>query len=169
MAKQIKNENAEAVVEAVSKTEQFFNENGKLLASSPVFSDSLGLTITELDLGLISGERRRNTFFGKQTSDVFIKYFDLALEDTVLTRNYPVSPFVPEDISLIPARCERILDIQARGLAQRIVKAYAKKCVIGISGGLDSTLALLVVAKAFDMLGISRSRGSNLRFRKNGA
>ena len=132
-------------------------ENGKLLASSPVFSDSLGLTITELDLGLISGERRRNTFFGKQTSDVFIKYFDLALEDTVLTRNYPVYPFVPEDISRIPARCERILDIQARGLAQRIVKAYAKKCVIGISGGLDSCLAVLVAARAMDILGRPRT------------
>ncbi len=132
-------------------------ENGKLLSERSAFSDESELTVTELDLGLVSSERRRSTCTVRERQEIFHKYFDLTPADTVLTRRYPVSPFLPEDLKSIPSRCEKILTIQAKGLAQRITKAYAKKCVIGISGGLDSCLAILVAVRAMDILGRPRT------------
>ncbi len=132
-------------------------ENGKLLAERGAFEDRCELLVTELDTELISNERRRSEYvFLQQEKDQKYfcnEYITLKSEETALTRKYPASPFIPADSAQIPARCEKILNIQARGLAQRLVKAYAKKAVIGISGGLDSCLAVLVAAKAMDILG----------------
>src|SRR5699024_12109081 len=75
-----------------------------------------------------------------------------------LTRTFSPAPFVPQDEKERAARCEEILSIQAMGLKKRLVHTKASGAVVGISGGLDSTLALLVTAKAFDMIGIPRSR-----------
>ncbi len=127
-------------------------ENGKLLAEKNAF-DAAALTVTELDIELLSSERRRSAYDFSADCVFFDKDITLDTYDTTLTRKYPSSPFIPENPADIPARCEKILNIQARGLAQRIVKAYAKKAVIGISGGLDSCLAVLVAAKAMDILG----------------
>ncbi len=135
-------------------------ENGKLLAQRKAFCETLTdgqlLTVTELDMELLSSERRRSEYSfineNKEGKYFCSEYITLNSEDTVLTRKYSPSPFVPDIEKDIPDRCEKILNIQARGLAKRLDKAYAKTAVIGISGGLDSCLAVLVAAKAMDML-----------------
>ncbi len=132
-------------------------ENGKLLAERSAFTVGGELTVTETDIQLLSGERRRSPFtfdkgFG-ETDGCGIVSVELTLTDTTLTRKISPSPFIPACAADIPARCERILTIQAKGLAARITKAYARTVVIGISGGLDSCLAVLVAAKAMDILG----------------
>ena len=83
--------------------------------------------------------------------------FDLPVRDTTLTRTFAQTPFVPSDRSDLEARCEEILNMQAAGLATRMQHTRCKTAVIGLSGGLDSTLALVVTVHAFDMLGIDRS------------
>lgn len=82
--------------------------------------------------------------------------FEVRIEETKLTREISSRPFVPEHAKDRAVRCEEILMIQAMGLKKRLAHAHAKNAVVGISGGLDSTLALLVSAKAFDMLGLDR-------------
>ena len=138
-------------------------ENGEILAETKPFELSINapdedrLTISEVDVSMLSAEkskacgRIRNTD-GERT----LSSFSLPLTDTVLTRKYPALPFVPER-SEGWAKADQMLSIQAAALAKRIEAAYAKKCVIGISGGLDSTLALLVSARALDMLGRPRT------------
>ena len=82
--------------------------------------------------------------------------FDLTLHDTALTRWVPRTPFVPEGDSQLSGRCEEIMNLQATGLASRLRHTHAKTAVIGLSGGLDSTLALIVTVHAFDRLGLDR-------------
>ncbi len=132
-------------------------ENGKLLASRPDFDTSSELLVTEVDLGLLSAERRRSGVQTSVSGKYTVRNIDIAYMDTELTRKFPLSPFIPQNEGEIAARCEKILTIQAKGLAQRIVKAYAKTAVIGISGGLDSCLAVLVAARAMDILGRPRT------------
>ncbi len=132
-------------------------ENGKLLASRDEFSKGCEIISTELDMGLISSERRRASWVTESTDRYLRKNIEIQYADTSITREYPISPFVPEINNDIHARCNKILDIQAKGLAQRIVKADAKTCVIGISGGLDSCLAMLVAARAMDILNRPRT------------
>ncbi len=131
-------------------------ENGKLLAERLPFSEEIDdghlLTFTELDMELISSERRRSSYSFSDDCLFFDKDITIDTAETIITRKFPISPFMPENALEIPARCEKILNIQAKGLAQRILKAYAKKVVIGISGGLDSCLAVLVAVKAMDMI-----------------
>jgi len=134
-------------------------ENGEILAEAlPFEMPDVGFIATDIDLSRISGERARiNTFASAPTSEYRTNWFELAVEETVLTRKFSPSPFVPEDRDELTRRCETILNIQARGLALRIERAYAKSCVIGISGGLDSCLAILVAARALDLLGRPRT------------
>ena len=82
--------------------------------------------------------------------------FDLELEETVLERSFSPDPFVPENNRDREQRCDEILNIQAMGLKKRLKHTGCRCAVVGLSGGLDSTLALLVTARAFDLLGISR-------------
>ena len=131
-------------------------ENGKTIAERPAFTVGNELTVTELDLGIISSERRRARAT-KQGGTYHEVRFELDACQTEITRHIPVSPFIPEDADEIKRRCDTILTIQAKGLAARLTKAYAKTCVIGISGGLDSCLAILVAAKTMDILGRSRA------------
>ena len=83
--------------------------------------------------------------------------FDLPVRDTVLTRSFAQSPFIPDNQHELETRCEEILHMQAVGLATRMQHARCKTAVIGLSGGLDSTLALVVTVHAFDLLGIDHS------------
>ncbi|MBE6547012.1 MAG: NAD(+) synthase [Ruminococcaceae bacterium] len=132
-------------------------ERGTLLAEKKPFSEE-GLLVTELDLERLEQARRRSTTLSPTPDpELHTTYFDMAVTDTVLTRLIDPHPFIPADPAERAARCEAILTIQAKGLAQRIVKAYAKKCVIGISGGLDSCLAMLVAVRAMDLLGRSHT------------
>lgn len=124
-------------------------ENGTLLAQSPRFTT--GLTISEIDVTRLAYERRRqNTFRESAVSQV---WFDMKLRDTELTRPIAQTPFVPSNKNDLAERCEEILTLQATGLATRIRHTHAKTAVVGLSGGLDSALALIVTIHAFDMLG----------------
>ena len=126
-------------------------ENGTLLSETSPFMG--GFAETELDCQRMELERAHNTSFepcadGYQTVD-----FDLELTETVLTRWVDPTPFIPHDERRRAERCELILKMQADGLAKRLEHAHAKTAVIGISGGLDSCLALLVAVRAMKQLG----------------
>ena len=129
-------------------------ENGAVLAESKRFET--GLTLAELDLGRLAHDRRRMNTFVPSAQPMTEISFDLPLRDTRLTRVFPQTPFVPSDKDDLQARCEEILNLQATGLATRLRHTRAKSAVIGLSGGLDSTLALIVTVHAFDRLGWER-------------
>ncbi|MCI7322221.1 MAG: NAD(+) synthase [Lachnospiraceae bacterium] len=123
-------------------------ENGRVLAQSKRFT--CGITCSEIDVERLAEERRRmTTFVGDDTHDNI--EFDLEVEETELTRYVNPAPFVPGIKEERDKRCDEILVIQAKGLAKRLEHTGAN-AVVGISGGLDSTLAILVTARAFDLL-----------------
>ena len=131
-------------------------ENGTILAEAKRFSN--GIIYTEFDVQKIANERRKNTTFTETQEHVLPRIpFGLEQTETILTRTFPSRPFVPRDDQERAKRCEEILTIQAMGLKKRLAHTHAKSAVVGISGGLDSTLALLVTAKAFDALGLERN------------
>ncbi|MDD2979591.1 MAG: NAD(+) synthase [Hespellia sp.] len=127
-------------------------ENGTILQEAKRFQNSI--VYSEIDVNRIINERRKNTTFQSSDDPQLMRVpFSVEKEETALTRTFPKKPFVPQDERVKAERCEEILMIQAMGLKKRLEHAHAKTAVVGISGGLDSTLALLVTAKAFDMLG----------------
>ena len=130
-------------------------ENGSILAEAKRFS---GETVYgDLDVHKLVSERRRmNTFLSEEHEGYLVVPFELEEEETKLDRRFGKTPFVPADESLRRKRCDDILNIQSYGLKKRYEHTRAKTAVIGVSGGLDSTLALLVTARAFDMLGKDR-------------
>lgn len=136
-------------------------ENGYLLARSERFCMEEQLIINEIDVECIRAERRVNTTFaankancpGKEAVRISTEFVNS--KDLNLTRTFNPHPFVPQGNEL-NSRCEEIFSIQIAGLAQRLLHTGARTAVIGISGGLDSTLALLVCVKTFDKLGLSR-------------
>ena len=136
-------------------------ENGYLLARSERFCLEEQLIINEIDVECIRAERRVNTTFaankancpGKEAVRISTEFVNS--KDLNLTRTFNPHPFVPQG-SELNSRCEEIFSIQIAGLAQRLLHTGARTAVIGISGGLDSTLALLVCVKTFDKLGLSR-------------
>ena len=130
-------------------------ENGNVLAETQRFKN--GTAIAELDLQRLVNERRRmNTYTVNTGDDYEIVDFTLEKYDLGLTRYYARTPFVPSSKVDRDVRCEEILSIQAMGLKKRLAHTGCRNAVIGISGGLDSTLALLVTARAFDSLSIPR-------------
>ena len=133
------------------------SECGAILAERTPFAAGQTLTVTELDLERIAHDRRVSNFDTSACGEITENYFDLCVEDTELTRFIDPHPFTPADPVLRAHTCERILTIQANGLARRVTAAWAKKIVLGISGGLDSTLALLVMVRAMDMLNRPRT------------
>ena len=136
-------------------------ENGSLLARSERFSFEEQLTISEIDVECLRHERRANTTFAANKGNcpgrepVRISTEFVNAKDLQLTRTFAPHPFVPQGAAL-DERCEEVFSIQVSGLAQRLVHTHARTAVVGISGGLDSTLALLVCVKTFDKLGLSR-------------
>ena len=127
-------------------------ENGIILAESKLYST--GLTVTEIDVQKLASERRRNTSFtGGICPGMRRIPFDMEVRSTELTRIVRRTPFVPNTAAETDKRCEDILTMQAHGLEKRIRHTNAKTLVIGISGGLDSTLALLVCVEAMKLLG----------------
>lgn len=129
-------------------------ENGTVLAESKRFKN--GIIYGDTDLDRLKNERRRMTTFPNVSKNYTTVYFSLAIKDLSLNRFYNMTPFVPSSVEERELRCEEILSIQAMGLKKRLKHTGSKHAVIGISGGLDSTLALLVIVKAFDMLSIPR-------------
>lgn len=135
-------------------------ENGVLLAESRRFTS--GAVYADLDVQRLVNERRRMTTYlftgDKDENNVFYSEaeFQLEKEETALTRSFDPKPFVPGVKEERDRRCDEILNIQAMGLKTRLAHIHGQSAVIGLSGGLDSTLALLVTVRAFDMLGIPR-------------
>jgi NAD+ synthase (glutamine-hydrolysing) len=133
-------------------------ENGKLLVEGDRFSFQPQIRMCQIDVEKLRTERRQNTTFinaqrGAHALNIPAKA--VAPKDFVLTRDIDAHPFIPKSGDM-QTRCEEILSIQVAGLAKRLYHINAKTAVIGISGGLDSTLALLVTVKAFDKLGLER-------------
>lgn len=127
-------------------------ENGTILKESSRYVNEI--IYSEIDLQRITGERRKNTTFQPLDEETLVRVpFTVEETKTFLTRTFPKKPFVPSDEQTRAQRCEEILTIQAMGLKKRLSHTNARTAVVGISGGLDSTLALLVTARAFDMLG----------------
>ena len=127
-------------------------ENGTILKESSRYVNEI--IYSEIDLQRIIGERRKNTTFQPLDEETLVRVpFTIEETKTFLTRTFPKKPFVPSDEQTRAQRCEEILTIQAMGLKKRLAHTNARTAVVGISGGLDSTLALLVTARAFDMLG----------------
>ncbi|MBQ4474267.1 MAG: NAD(+) synthase [Lachnospiraceae bacterium] len=145
----------ESTTDLVFAGHDMIAENGTMLVENNTRKN--GIYTTELDLDKICSERRRmTTFTAIDTNDYLTVRFSTAVEDTVLTRKIDSSPFVPDEDALREERCEEIISIQALGLKKRLSHIHATTAVVGISGGLDSTLALLIAARAFDMLGLPR-------------
>ncbi|HEY8389720.1 MAG TPA: NAD(+) synthase, partial [Clostridia bacterium] len=128
-------------------------ENGTILQESSLFYT--GLTVTEIDIDKLSNERLRMKFIKDDTDIKKIPFF-LKKKHTELTREISQNPFIPKDQAEISKRCETILNIQAYGLVTRLQATGIKKVIIGLSGGLDSTLALIVSIKAFEIMGLDK-------------
>ena len=145
----------ESTTDLVFAGHNLIAENGQILLESMPFAQENTSIYTEIDLRRIAYERRRqNTCATPCTqSDYHIVTFDLDLQETLLTRPILQEPFVPETGNELAARCEEVLMIQAQGLRKRMAHIGESKPVIGISGGLDSTLALLVCVRAQKLLG----------------
>lgn len=145
----------ESTQDTVSSGHNLICENGTILAQSQTMEPDM--IVTELDVLRLASQRAgRNTYPAPEGS-CRKAAVHFTLKDTTLTRYVEPHPFVP-DGALRASRCEEILDIQAAGLAKRLAHTYAKTAVVGLSGGLDSTLALLVMVRAADRLGWDRNR-----------
>jgi len=134
-------------------------ENGQVLAESERFSFSSGWALTDVDIARLVSERQRNNSFADGTTDCgrVIDFGIAGASSRTLLRPVSDRPFVPADPAERDRRCHEIFSLQTTALAKRLRHTGARTAVLGISGGLDSTLALLVVAKAFDRLGLDRS------------
>ena len=124
-------------------------ENGAILAQRRF---ETGLTVTEIDLEKLAHERQRMNTFPADAAEMRIIPFAIEKTDTSLTRAVARNPFVPADRGDRAARCQEILTLAALGLKKRLTHTRARTAVVGLSGGLDSTLALLITARAMAML-----------------
>ncbi len=148
----------ESGTDMVFSGNSLISENGRVTAEAQPFSD-LPLISGEVDLQRLLAERARiNTFASKDSENYLSVPFSLRVTETALSRAESRTPFIPADQAGRAERCELILNIQSRALAGRITRAHAKSLVIGVSGGLDSTLALLVAVRAADRAGLDRKQ-----------
>ncbi|MGN0159903.1 MAG: NAD(+) synthase [Lachnospiraceae bacterium] len=150
----------ESTQDLVFAGHNIISENGSVLAESKRFTT--GIIYGDMDLERIAAERRRMTTFEVQKQEDY-RYVDFKIRNDIsgedlleLHRYYEKTPFVPSDVKERTLRCESILSIQSYGLKKRLEHTHCRSAVIGISGGLDSTLALLVTVRAFDLLGWDR-------------
>lgn len=139
-------------------------ENGTIIGEAARFEQEAQILVKDIDIEHLRAERRQNTTFaqslqykqkGERYIEVQIEQHEYGLRREQLLRPVNPLPFVPSTEEF-DARCQEILDIQSLGLMTRVAHTKAKTVVLGISGGLDSTLALLVCVQAFDKLGLSR-------------
>lgn len=145
----------ESTQDVVFSGHNLIAENGLILAQARNFCCTN--IYSELDIFRLRSERRRmNSFSKPNEKEYMIIPCAMVIEETVLERNYDKQPFVPQNRDMRNQRCDEILSIQSYGLKKRLDHTGAKSAVIGISGGLDSTLALLVTMKAFDLCGLDR-------------
>lgn len=135
------------------------SEYGSLLAQTERFSFEQSMIISDIDIERLVNERFKNSGFKHKNNDSDFRKIPFRVKEQEiekLRRTIEPHPFVPSDPGARNKRCQEIFNIQTSGLGKRLMHTGIKKCVIGISGGLDSTLALLVIAKTYDRLGIER-------------
>ncbi|MEE3482059.1 MAG: NAD(+) synthase [Lachnospiraceae bacterium] len=145
----------ESTQDLVFAGHNLISDGGSLVAESKLFSE--GATFGDIDIARLQEERRRmNTFAVSAENRYWQLPFHLELTETHFTREVPPLPFVPANKETLDGRLSEILDIQTMGLVKRLRHTHAPRAVIGISGGLDSTLALLVTVRAFDYLEMGR-------------
>jgi len=140
----------ESTTDIVYAGHNLIAENGRLLAETALF-DNCAL-YAELDVGSLAYERTKLANYDKDARGYQTVGFSLKLTETALTRTYAKYPFVPAEKEELASRAELILNMQARGLKKRLEHTGAKTAVIGVSGGLDSALALLVAVRAYRLL-----------------
>ena len=144
----------ESTQDLVFSAHSLICEDGHILAEAQPFGD--GYALSEVDTFFIAEERQRMTSYESAATPELAGYerihFSLENTNTHLTRFVDPAPFVPKDAATRAERCEDIFTIQSMGLAKRLAHTHSKCAVVGVSGGLDSTLALLVMARAFDIL-----------------
>ncbi len=152
----------ESSTDLVFDAKHFIAENGLILASSPRWTTGNLLTTADIDLEAIMRDRMHNTSFSASATRNEAKATIIAVDvpkataPAELMREVDPLPFVPASDEHLRDRCEEIINIQVAGLAQRLAATHCRSLTIGISGGLDSTLALLVAARTFDKLGLDR-------------
>ncbi len=147
----------ESTMDVVYSGHNLLAENGTILKESKQFQE--GIVYTEFDVDRLSGERQRMNTYNCDDADFYeVQEFEVECSEVQLTRFVDSAPFVPSDKVSRKNRCEEIFEVQAQGLKKRLMHTGCKSAVIGISGGLDSTLALLVTARAYDLLGMDRSQ-----------
>ncbi len=145
----------ESTTDMVFSGHRIISENASVLAESKLFDSTI--IYAEIDVERIMGERRRsNTYINSHTEIYKSISFSTKSKGTELERRISPTPFVPTGKSDLEKRCEEILSMQATGLATRLTHTGIKNAVLGLSGGLDSTLALIVCVRAFDKVGIDR-------------
>lgn len=145
----------ESSTDFVFGAQNMIAENGSLLSEAKRFSNET--IFGDIDVDRLTAERRRMTTYPRQNPCGYtVVPFHVQVQETVLSRKFDPHPFVPADRGDRDERCAEILNIQSLGLKKRLEHIGSKSAVVGISGGLDSTLALLVTVRAFDMLGIPR-------------
>jgi NAD+ synthase (glutamine-hydrolysing) len=146
---------SESTQDLVFSAHNIISENGHILAETQPFKNT-GLLITDIDVNFLASERRRmNTWPAEAPAHAIC--FSQTVHTNRLHRSISPAPFGCDSKEEMARRCETILDIQSYGLKKRIEHTFTKKLVVGISGGLDSCLALLVMARTMKMLGRSMS------------
>lgn len=140
----------ESTTDMVFAGHHIIAENGAVLSENRLFESKM--VISEIDLHKLAHERRKNTTFPKEKANATIIPFSIQKTTTALTRKIESMPFVPQNQSDRAKRCETILNMQCHGLKKRIAHTNSKALVIGVSGGIDSCLALLVCVRALALL-----------------
>ena len=129
-------------------------ENGKLLSENNRFDFNSNLIYSDVDIKRLVNDRRKNTSFISNTDKEYRNIYFTTSKNNLISRKFSKYPFVPSNEDKREERCKEIINIQSSALAKRLKHTNIKKCVIGVSGGLDSTLAFLVIKKAFEKLKI---------------
>lgn len=145
----------ESTTDLVFTGSDIIAENGTILECTSHLTD--GMLISEVDVEKLARAKSKVNTFNFKAKGFDIVPFATTVEDTELTRKFPMMPFVPSDAIERKERMDKIITLQALALKRRLEHIHSRKVVIGLSGGLDSTLALLVAVKAYDMLGYDRT------------
>ena len=148
----------ESTTDVVYAGHSMIIEKGKLLAELAPFETEGELLITEIDVEYLAAEQRRSALPCRRSEGAQTLTVELPITDTKLTRTVDRHPFIPENSAELRRRCHRMMQIQAEGLARRVECAHASGLVLGISGGLDSCLALLVAVKTAERLGMDKKQ-----------
>ena len=148
----------ESTSDVVFSGESMIFENGSCLTNNQRFDFESNMIFTEIDTKRLANDRRKNISFMGNPVDLEYREIKINIPDNIenLTREYSKTTFVPEDKKKISEICEEILNIQSYGLAKRLLHTNINKTIIGISGGLDSALAFLVIIKAYEVLNLPK-------------